>query len=268
MMSDPRFADVGWTWEGQGTDPGVPPSIFGVGEAADFFGLNRSIFIFHPTTPLALRKLSDKAEVAVDISKWVFEEHQLSDEFYHVAWHSKRDSRPEVALAEAEKLSRLSLDFPNVTGGFIDDTTCMFEYGNYSTDMPEHIRAALHSANPNLKLWIVVYVTQLDQDYWRPFLPFVDIISLWMDIDSVPQLEQHVDRCHEVFPGKQIGVGSYVRDYRAMHANPLDKIELQYQTMLRLWQEGRIDGYNILSANEIDIATAECEWIRDFIAAH
>ena len=30
----------------------------------------------------------------------------------------------------------------------------------------------------------------------------------------------------------------------------------------------RIDGYNILSACEIDIAPAECEWIRDFIAAH
>ena len=96
-MSTPRFADVGWTWEGQGTDPGVPPSIFGVGEAADFFGLSRSIFIFHPTTPVALRKLSDKAEVAVDISKWVQEEHRLSDDFYHVSWLSKRDSRPEIA---------------------------------------------------------------------------------------------------------------------------------------------------------------------------
>ena len=70
------------------------------------------------------------------------------------------------------------------------------------------------------------------------------------------------------FPGKQISVGSYIRDYRAMRANPLDKIELQYETMLRLWQQGRIDGYNVLSACELDIATAECEWIRDFIAAH
>lgn len=267
-MSAPRFADVGWTWEGQGTDPGVPPSIFGVGEAADFFGLRRSIFIFHPTTALALRKLADKAEVAVDISKWIQTEHQMSDDFYHVAWASKRDSRPEVALAEAEKLSRLSLDFPNVTGGFIDDTTCMFEYGSYSTQVPEQLRAALHTANPNLKLWIVVYVSQLDQDYWQPFLPFVDIISLWMGVDDIPNLPAHVERCREVFPDKQISVGSYIRDYKAMRANPLDRIALQYETMHRLWQEERIDGYNILSANVIDTAVAECEWIRDFIAAH
>lgn len=267
-MPGARFADVGWTWEGQGTDPGVPPSIFGVGEGAEFFGLSRCIFIFHPTTEVALRKLSDKAEVAVDISKWVLEEHRLSDDFYHIAWHSKRDSRPEVALAEAEKLSRLSLDFPNVTAGFIDDTTCMFEYGSYSTQIPEQIRAALHSANPQLKLWIVVYVNQLDSDYWQPFLPFVDVISLWMGVEDIPNLEQHVERCREVFPGKEISVGSYIRDYQAMRANPLDQIELQYETMYRLWREGRIDGYNILSANEIDLATRECEWIRDFIAAH
>jgi hypothetical protein len=267
-MSELRFADVGWTWEGQATDPGVPPSIFGVGEAADFFGVDRSIFIFHPTTALALRKLADKAEVAVDISKWIYEEHRLSDDFYHVAYHSKRDSRPEVALAEAELVSRLSLDFPNVTGGFIDDTTCMFEYGNYSTEIPEQLRAALHSANPDLKLWIVVYVSQLDEGYWEPFLPFVDIVSLWMGVDDIPDLDRNVARTAEVFPGKEISVGSYIRDYRAQRANPLDKIALQYETMYRLWREERIAGYNILAANAIDLAVTECEWIRDFIAAH
>jgi len=267
-MAQPRFADVGWAWEGQATDPGVPPSIFGVGEAAQFLGLNRSIFLFHPTTPLALGKLSDKAEVAVDISKWVQEEHRLSDSFYHVAWHSKRDSRPEVVTAEAEHLSRLSLDFPNVTGAFVDDTTCMFEYGSYSTQVPDQIRSALHRHNPRLKLWIVVYVSQLDEGYWQPFLPFVDIISLWMGADDIPDLAAHVDRCREVFPGKQISVGSYIRDYRAMRANPPDMMQLQYETMYRLWREGRIDGYNILSASVIDGAVAECEWIRDFIAGH
>jgi hypothetical protein len=267
-MADQRFADVGWTWEGQGMDPGVPPSIFGVGEAADFFGLSRSILIFHPTTPLSLGKLADKAEVAADISKWVMEEHRLSDDFYHVAWHNHRDSRPEVAVAEAANLSRLSRDFPNVTAGFIDDTTCMFEYGTYSTQIPEQIRAALHSANPDLKLWIVVYVTQLDGDYWLPFLPFVDVISLWMDADDIPNLEANVNKCHQVFPGKQISVGSYIRHYRALEAVPLPRIAQQYETMYQLWTEGRIAGYNILSANTIDGQLRECEWVRDFIAAH
>ena len=94
------FADVGWTWEGQGTDPGVPPSVFGVGEAANFFGLSRSIMIFHPTTRVSLGKLADKAEVAVDFSKWKQAEVRLSDDFYDVAWKSYRDSRPAVARSD------------------------------------------------------------------------------------------------------------------------------------------------------------------------
>lgn len=267
-MSELRFSDVGWAWEGQGFDPGVPPSIFGVGEAAEFLGLARSIFIFHPTTPLSLGKLADKAEVAVDISKWKLREVRLSEGFYDVAWQSFRDSRPATAVEEAGILSRLSLDFPNVAAGFIDDTTCMFEYGDYGTRVPEQIRAALNGANPDLKLWIVVYVTQLNSGYWQPFLPYVDVISLWMDEEDIPVLEANVERCREVFPGKQISVGSYIRNYREMRAVKLSRLEEQYETMYRLWQEGRIDGYNVLSANEIDIALAECEWIRDFIAAH
>ena len=263
-----RFADVGWTWEGQATDPGVPPSIYGLGEAAEFLGLQRSVFIFHPTTAQGLEKLGDKAEVAVDISKWKWEEVRLSEDFYNVAYHSWRDSRPATAIEEAELLSRLSLQFPNVTAGFIDDTTCMFEYGDYGTQVPEQITAALHSANPALKLWIVVYVSQLDNDYWQPFLPFVDVISLWMGPDDIPDLGEHVDRCREVFPGKQISVGSYIRDYRAEQAVPMERIRLQYETMYRLWNEGRIEGYNILAAGMLDLHLAECEWIRDFIAAH
>ena len=67
-----NMADAGWVWEGQGLDPGVHPSIFGVGEGAGFFGLSRALFLFHPTTPLALHKLSHLDEVVCDVSKWGF----------------------------------------------------------------------------------------------------------------------------------------------------------------------------------------------------
>ena len=38
--------------------------------------------------------------------------------------------------------------------------------------------------------------------------------------------------------------------------------------MYQLWTQGRIESYNILAAGMIDCHPAECEWIRDFIAAH
>ena len=61
MTGTATFRDAGWVWEGQGMDPGVPPSIYGVGEGATYFGLDRCIFIFHPTTRITLAKLAGKA---------------------------------------------------------------------------------------------------------------------------------------------------------------------------------------------------------------
>ncbi len=44
----PSFRDVGWVWEGQGIDPKVPPSIYGLGQGARYFGLSRANYLFHP----------------------------------------------------------------------------------------------------------------------------------------------------------------------------------------------------------------------------
>ena len=66
------MAAKGWVWEGQGLDPGVHPSIFGLGGGADFLGLRKVHFMFHETTELALGQLSRFEEVRCDISKWKF----------------------------------------------------------------------------------------------------------------------------------------------------------------------------------------------------
>src|SRR4030065_280954 len=44
----PSFRDLGWVWEGQGIDPKVPPSIYGLGQGARYFGLSRVNYLFHP----------------------------------------------------------------------------------------------------------------------------------------------------------------------------------------------------------------------------
>ena len=67
-----KMADVGWVWEGQGLDPGVHPSIFGIGDGAEFFGVRKVHFLFHDTTALALGRLAHLEEVVPDISKWRF----------------------------------------------------------------------------------------------------------------------------------------------------------------------------------------------------
>ena len=263
------FLNSGWVWEGQGFDPGVPPSIYGVGEGATYFGLDRCILIFHPTNAITLGKLRDKAEVVVDISKWKWIEVPRGDGPGGVGFRNWRDSNPATTLEEAEILSRLSLDFPNVTGAFIDDTTSMFGYEGYAADTPARIRAALHSANPNLKLWIVVYWQQLQEDYWAPFLDYVDVISLWQGHpEKLPELAQAVDRCHAVFPGKAISVGSYLHNYGKQEPVPLDMMARQYEIMYELWEAGRIEGFNILANCLIDRDPEQAEYIRGFLAEH
>ena len=49
-----KLADVGWIWEGQGLIGGVDPSIFGVGEGAEYFGLKKICYMFHPNDALSL----------------------------------------------------------------------------------------------------------------------------------------------------------------------------------------------------------------------
>ena len=64
-----KMRDFGWVWEGQGIDPGVYPSVFGVGDGAEFFGLSRALLIFHPNDPLSLSRLARMDEVICDITK-------------------------------------------------------------------------------------------------------------------------------------------------------------------------------------------------------
>ena len=45
-----RMAETGWVWEGLAFDPGVQPTIYGVGEGTKYFGLDKANFIFHPNT--------------------------------------------------------------------------------------------------------------------------------------------------------------------------------------------------------------------------
>jgi len=62
-VGKPTFRDIGWVWEGQGIDPKVPPSIYGLGQGAHYFGLSRVNFLFHPNDVYALRLLQDYDEV-------------------------------------------------------------------------------------------------------------------------------------------------------------------------------------------------------------
>jgi hypothetical protein len=264
-MSVPTFREAGWVWEGLGFDPGVEPSIYGVGEGAAYFGLDRVNFMFHPNNEITLGKLDHLAEVVPEISKWKWVEIPPTDE-HGWGYANWRDSNPITVLQEADKLSRLSLDFPNVAGAIIDDASGMFNYDAYNAGRPQEVYEALQSANPDLKLWLVVYSHELELEQWQAFLPYMDIANLWVwEAQNLPHLAEYVDNCARLFPDKEIIVGSYIRDYPTKAPVPLDLMQAQYEIMADLLDRGKISGYSILGACLIDQHPQQAEWIREFI---
>jgi hypothetical protein len=258
--------DVGWVWEGQGLDPGVAPSIFGVGEGARYLGLTRACFMFHPNSELALEKMRGLDEVVCDITKWQFRE--VKDGAGRIAFENFVSGDPALTLAEAEKVSRLARDFPNVTGAIIDDLSNLINNHGYTPERHAEVRQALQRHDDTLRLWAVVYTHELDPDYWRPYLPGIDVANLWVwNAGNLPQLDDYMRRCREVFPGKPIVLGAYLRDYAARSPVPLEMLQLQFERIARYVERGDLEGFSILGACLIDTQPEQAAWVREFIAA-
>ena len=258
-----NIKDVGWVWEGQGLDPGVEPSIFGVGDGCEYFGLSRAWYMFHPNTELAMSKMAGLDEVVCDIAKWEFKEVDYAGAAHTI------DSRPERVKAEAALVSKLSTRFPNITGAVHDDMRGLINREDFPPEKYAEVYDALKSANPDLTWWAVVYTHELDPEQWAAFQPFMDVICLWVsECKNLPHLDEYIDRCRELFPDKPLMLGCYMRDYPTVAPVPMEMVKLQWETLLRHVEAGTLDGYSLLGAVLIDGQQEQANWIRDFIAAN
>lgn len=284
-MSNSSFREAGWVWEGFATHAGVKPTLYGVGEGYRWFGVPGVNFMFHPNNETAFRKINGKdrvgrtssfatasnedvrpTRIVADISKWDFE-YARNEGGYEIGFVGVHDPRPERIREEAENLSLMSTRFPNIVGGIIDDANGMFRHESYEAGGPAGVRGALLKHNPNLQLWAVVYANELDKPEWNLLKPHIDVVNLWLwTCQEIPNLAAHVAHCRRQFPDQQIIVGSYLHDFPSRANMPLDLLQQQYETMLGLWEQGEIVGYNILGAFYIDQAVEQAEWVREFLA--
>jgi hypothetical protein len=258
-----RLCDVGWCWEGQGLDPGVHPSVLGIGDGCRFFGLRRANFMFHPNDDFALERLAWLDEVTCDIAKWRYKDSAGGGSEHFV------DATPAAVRAEAELLGRLSLRHPNITGAFHDDLLGLLRREGMAPEEYGDIRGALAAANPALKLWAVVYTHELDEPEWPALAPFLDVITVWVwNAGDLRGLDGHIARCRERFPGKPLVMGAYLRDYPTAAPVPMELLRLQWETMGRHIAAGDLDGFTILAACLVDGHQEQARWVRDFIAAN
>lgn len=259
----PAFRDIGWVWEGQGIDPGVPPSIYGLGQGARYFGLSRVNFLFHPNDVHALRLLANYDEVTCDISKWGWE------------WNAdgrpacKPKSDPVTVRTEGENVARLARQFEKVTGVYCDDLLGLMKSSEYGPAEFGDIRTAIRNLNPKLKLWTVVYTHELEElDFWTGMRPHIDVVTLWIWMsENIAHMPQYVDQCQALFPGKPIVMGVYLRDYTKAAPIPVDQVTRQMESIAGLVEKGRLSGYSILAAVLIDGHRPQADAVRDFITA-
>ena len=257
--------DAGWVWEGTAFDPGVEPTIYGVGEGAKYFGLRRACFMFHRNSEVALEKMRDLEEVVCDITKW--EHREVHDESGRAGFQNYLKGDPALTASEAENVSRLSLQFPNVTGAIIDDLGGLMKNNGYTPERLAEIHSALKRHNDALTLWAVVYAHELDPEFWGPYLPYLDLANLWVwQSKDLVNLDGYIQKCRDIFRGKPLVLGCYIRDYTLRAPVPLELMELQFNRIAAYLRDGRIDGFSILAACLIDQHPAQAAWIRDFLA--
>jgi hypothetical protein len=241
----------------------VPPSIYGLGQGARYFGLSRANFLFHPNDEHALRLLEDYDEVTCDISKW--------------GWTWNADGRPActamggpaIVRSEGEKVARLAERFPNVTGVYCDDLLGLMKRFQYGPEEFGGIRDAIRARNPALKLWTVVYTHEFEQaDFWTKMRPHIDVVTLWIwESQNIGHMHQYVDQCRKLFPDKPIVMGVYLRDYTKVAPIPVERVLLQMEGIADLIAKDKLAGYSILAAVLIDGHRAQADAVRDFISA-
>jgi len=259
--------DVGYVWEGQPAYLDFPPSMYGLGEGCAYFGLRKAYYLYHGNNEAALSRLAHLDEVICDISIWRY--RKVEDAQGAIGWGVYHEKSPEVIAEEAGKVSRLSLSFPNVRGAMLDDLQGAIRSQGYTADTCAGIRDVLKAQNPHLQVCSTVYTHELEAANWTDFDELIDVVFLWVwESANLVKLDDGVARCRELFPGKPIIMGCYLKDYTLKTAVPMDLLRHQWERIPGYLDRGLIDGFCILAACLIDRYPEQAAWVREFIAAN
>lgn len=228
--------------------------------------------MFHPNTAMAMEKLRGMGikEVVCDISKWDYQKIEHPNyKGLGAPMRMNHDGRIERKCREAEIVGRLSLQFPFLTGAFDDDLYGKIKAEKIKPDDYAAVHRAVKSVNPKLNHWGVVYAHELRKENWAGFTDFLDVVSFWVwkSADLV-NLDRYIAECRELFPGKSINLGCYLRDFTLLEAVPMDRLRHQWKFVAKAVSNGTIQGFQIINGKMIDMHPQQATWVRDFIKAN
>lgn len=189
-------------------------------------------------------------------------------EFRRLVWEIAPDEEsgraPFGYRNRLAQVRRLVDSDPQVEGVLLDDmSTLGIDRGLKPGDI-RGVRELLAGKYRSVKVWGVVYTMSLGRRGIDDYIKELDVIHLWTwHAKDVPDLERNVAHCERLFPKKPIVLGLYLYDYGGGRRMPLDLLEAQCHTALRLAHAGRIQGIVFLTiTNDPEAVGWTSRWIK------
>lgn len=168
--------------------------------------------------------------------------------------------------SNAERLSLLSLQFPNIVGAMCDDVTTYFNH----MVLPEAFEArcrGLKKHNSKLKMYGVIYAHELLQKDFSLILPYLDTVNLWFwNMNEILEYDYYLDLCREKLPGKPVLQGIFLHEYGISDSGNLPSLLIHQLNKAREYMtKGAVEGAVILGDREIKKWPESSAAVRNYL---
>ena len=154
--------------------------------------------------------------------------------------------------------------YPKIEAVLLDDMSTVGIDKGFKPEHIRRIRALLPGEYRKVEIWGVVYTMSLNRPGINDYIKELDVINLWVwHAKDVANIEEYVAHCEGLFPDKPIVLGLYLYDYGDGRRIPMDLLETQCGTALKLAQARRIRGIIFLTINNDPKAVSwAADWVR------
>jgi hypothetical protein len=167
----------------------------------------------------------------------------------------------------AERLSKLSLQFPNIIGAVCDDMTTSYLH----IVPPEPVQAVhrgLKKYNKDLKLYGVVYAHELvgEKDF-SLVSEYFDVVNFWLwHMEDILEYDKYIEMCQKKFPGKKILQGIFLHEYGSSDAGQMPELLIyQLERCRKYLAEGVLEGIVLLGDREIRKWPESAKAVQDYL---
>ncbi len=243
-----------WLWGGPTPEWGGSMDPDTLTKTASYFGARNGVYVYGPINEEMIARHASMKRLLAMVNKECRAPGQ----------------QPESNEECAENLSRLSLKYPNIVGGMMDDMTSPFPTISPETvSQIAGVSAGLKKHNSALELYGVVYRHELGVKDFSPLQPYLDGVNFWFwHQQELLDVAECVELCRKNFPGKKILLGLFLHDYGLTDAGAVTELLLyELKAARQMLADGLINGLVILGDREILKWPEQAAAVKGFLAA-